>query len=695
MNLDELKQLDPSFLQRAKRTGYICPACNNGSGADGDGITKDKRTGRWHCFKCGFHGTNIDLIGVYFGITDNAAMIAKAYEYYGVDRPQKGRDNKNPQKSTNYTRTQEKQATQETHNTQEKHETQEDFSTFIEQAEKLNDYQYLQGRGITPETQARFHVGFVPDWKSPQAVKTTIEKGGNPANLPTSPRCIIPRSRYNYLARDVRPEDQITPEQRKYVKQNTGKTSLFNAEALQADVVFIVEGEIDAMSIEQSGGNACGLCSVSNRGILLNYLKENRKPGQAFILMLDNDEAGKAGTAELEKGLQEMGLVCLIADYSEHDPNDFLQHDAPGLESLISFLQVKAAEAVADQRGNEYNAADLLDYFKTIEQHPAGFEVKTGFPDLDRELSGGLHEGLYIIGAISSLGKTTFTLQLADQIAEQGQDVIFFSLEMSKYELIAKSLSRHTYDIARDAKTKGGERWIARDTQQILNNRRYSAYSPEEKQVIAQAIAAYEPQAQNLYIYEGRYKGQRLTVGLMREIVKAHIEQTRKKPVVFVDYLQIIAPADTHATDKQNTDIAVFELKEISRDYSIPVFAISSFNRENYNEPVSMQSFKESGAVEYSSDVLFGLQYAGMEYIEGDTDKKRKERLRELTATIYRNKRERKPIEIELKCLKSRNGYQFSMGFYMQPAYNHFEQILNRGEFESYMNDKKQGKRVI
>ena len=162
-----------------------------------------------------------------------------------------------------------------------------------------------------------------------------------------------------------------------------------------------------------------------------------------------------------------------------------------------------------------------------------------------------------------------------------------------------------------------------------------------------------------------------------------------------MDYLQITAPADTHATDKQNTDIAVFELKEISRDYSIPVFAISSSNRENYNEPVSMQSFKESGAVEYSSDVLFGLQYAGMEYIEGDTDKKRKERLRDLTATIYRNKRERKPIEIELKCLKSRNGYQFSMGFYMQPAYNHFEQILNRGEFESYMNDKKQGKRVI
>ena len=121
----------------------------------------------------------------------------------------------------------------------------------------------------------------------------------------------------------------------------------------------------------------------------------------------------------------------------------------------------------------------------------------------------------------------------------------------------------------------------------------------------------------------------------MRDIVQSHINQTGRKPVVFVDYLQIIAPADVHATDKQNTDINTFELKEISRDYGIPVFAISSFNRENYLEPVSMTSFKESGAVEYSSDVLFGLQYAGMEYIEGDTDKKRRERLRELTGGIY------------------------------------------------------------
>lgn len=60
--------------------------------------------------------------------------------------------------------------------------------------------------------------------------------------------------------------------------------------------------------------------------------------------------------------------------------------------------------------------------------------ISTGFTELDCVLEGGLYEGLYIVGAVSSLGKTTFVLQIADQIAQHEQDVLIFSLEMSQYE---------------------------------------------------------------------------------------------------------------------------------------------------------------------------------------------------------------------------------------------------------------------
>lgn len=681
MTREELKQYikdncEPEFLDRAKRKGYVCPACGNGSGQDGDGIV-GMRTDRgmyYKCFKCALGGDVFDLIGVYYGLEDDKAKFEKAYEYFNLQPDQQ-------QEGCTRRRTHTRPAAEPAAAPEEG----TDYTEFYLQAEKNNDFSYLQKRGISKEVQQRFHVGFVPDWKHSKKY---------PENVIGTPRCIIPRSRYSYLARFTGSMEELAryDERMNEPKLNSsGQITLFNLDALkESKIVFIVEGEIDAMSICEAGGDACGLCSVGNRLKLLDYLKDHKTPGQVFVIMMDNDEAGEKGTSALEKGLQGLGLPFVCAAYPEgiKDPNEYLQKDREGFKEWVSSLQVKAleagnaapAEAAPDNTGNQYKAADLLDYFRNIEERPDTFEAKTGFSELDRLLFGGLHEGLYIIGAISSLGKTTFTLQIADQIAEQGQDVLFFSLEMSKYELIAKSLSRLTYNRHRYAKTEEG-RYIARDTSQILNNRRYAAYSPQERKAIQEAIKDYEQAAQHLFIYEGRYEGERLKVSDIRSIVKKHIEERKAAPVVFVDYLQIIAKEkdaasgrEKNQSDKQATDEAVFELKEISRDYQIPVFAISSFNRDNYNEPVTMASFKESGAIEYSSDVLFGLQYAGMGYEQGDTDKKRKERLRDLIADVHRRKRDKEPIDIELKCLKTRNGYQFSTAFRMMPAFNHFEE---------------------
>ena len=62
-----------SFLQRAKKNiagkpSYICPACGNGGGKDGTGITEDReRPGHYHCFVCGFDGDAFDLLDIVNG----------------------------------------------------------------------------------------------------------------------------------------------------------------------------------------------------------------------------------------------------------------------------------------------------------------------------------------------------------------------------------------------------------------------------------------------------------------------------------------------------------------------------------------------------------------------------------------------------------------------------------------------------
>ena len=107
----------------------------------------------------------------------------------------------------------------------------------------------------------------------------------------------------------------------------------------------------------------------------------------------------------------------------------------------------------------------------------------------------------------------------------------------------------------------------------------------------------------------------------------------------------------------------MLELKRISRDYKIPVLGISSFNRENYKVEVSMQAFKESGSIEYSSDVLIGLQLFGAGTSGFNADEERK----------------KNPRQVELKILKNRNGkVGGEILFEYYPQFNYFIEKNNR-----------------
>ena len=94
----------------------------------------------------------------------------------------------------------------------------------------------------------------------------------------------------------------------------------------------------------------------------------------------------------------------------------------------------------------EHNS--MKTYLHRLRNNDAIFnEVRyaTGFPELDMALSGGFVAGLHCIGAISSIGKTTFVLQMGDNIARNGVPVIIFSLEMRPEQLVAKNVSRNMY----------------------------------------------------------------------------------------------------------------------------------------------------------------------------------------------------------------------------------------------------------
>ena len=163
-----------------------------------------------------------------------------------------------------------------------------------------------------------------------------------------------------------------------------------------------------------------------------------------------------------------------------------------------------------------------------------------------------------------------------------------------------------------------------------------------------------------------------ISVSDVRAGIEKHIRITGKRPVVLIDYLQILAPIDTkrNYSDKQITDLSVSELKRISRDNKVAIIGISSFNRENYTTTANMGAFKESGSIEYGSDVLIGLQLKGIADIK-QTANAKNEANRFIDA-----EKEKETRSIELKILKNRNGATGAMIEYTYKAkYNYFTEV--------------------
>ena len=684
MNIDEIKRLYGQEIIEAitfpdgSGKGYVCPLCGSGTGQNGTGLFPLKvkevpRPGYYHCFACGFTGDVFEMIKKVYNIDDTIEQIKKAEDL--IHR--KLLDDPGPVFPAGAFKTwdeMERAAAEEPKtpdNTDKNAPAIKDKKEAERIAALIDLYAgnllksdkgkaYLKARGISIDTAIKYKLGF------------TDYYGRNGLNTPA---LIIPTGPDSFTARSTTNNDNHY----KIRKEAAGEAGIFNIECLNAapPLVFIVEGEIDALSIIQAGRPAIATGGGTSINNLTKVLKEY--PAQdlpLFVILPDNDRLpdgapdfatnkGHAQGVKLMLDLKAAGIPALLFDTTDpdwpadiKDANEFMQRD------IIAFtekLEAIATEAINKPLGR---AADFLQDF--IDQAAGATPpISTGFSNLDDIIEGGLHPGLIVLGAISSLGKTTFVLNMAENIAAAGKDVLFISLEMSRFELIAKLISRKT---ALYCLKEGKQMSIAKTNLGISDFSRRAHYSREELELIERCFTDFQAgAAEHLFIQEGIGN---IGTADIRRYVQRHIKATGNTPVIMIDYAQIMAPEEVRLSDKQAIDRNIVELKRISRDYNTPVVAISSFNRENYLTPVNMAAFKESGSLEYSSDILIGLQYFGMDFYEGETEKQRAVRIGSLRKENRLAAAEGKPIKIQLKVLKNRSGRITDTGFNYFPKFN-------------------------
>lgn len=624
------------YLRPAKKKGtFICPVCGNGTGSDGDGIclyAKSKNPYTLRCFKCDTTGSIIDFYQKEHNCTTREAFEG-LYEYFGVSI-ENDRENltAEPRKEAQPTTTSFK-AENGAEGNITAYEGNADFRPYYEACRaNISDpaaQKYLASRGISEATATRHTLGYDP----------------------AARRVIVPAGNSFYVARSIDPAEKM-----RYRNPTGVSIELFNKEALYNESgrpVFITEGSIDALSVSEAGSEAVGLNSTSNVRKLLTEL-ESKRTSNTLILCLDNDEAGHKATDTLIDGLQKLNISFITADIcgKYKDPNEALTSDRAAF-----FADIRTAERRTSKPDN------TADYIRRtmaaeIDKLKAQSNRKTGFDNLDKA-AGSIYAGLYVVGGISSVGKTTFISQLADQMAAEGQHVLFFSMEQSRLEMVSKSIARQMY---------------AGDPEHALSS--LQIRTGESNEYVRRAIAEYTAGVEDrISIIEGNFN---CTVSFIGNYTRQYIEQNGTRPVIIVDYLQVLQADKDPDTGRKMTDTKqiidrnITELKRMSRALDLPVFVISSLNRSNYLVPIDFEAFKESGAIEFTADVVWGLQLAVIHDDIFNKDGKIKEKREKVAAA-----KEAIPRNIELVCLKNRYGKsRYTAQFKYNPQYDYFEPVI-------------------
>lgn len=656
---------------------YICPLC--GHGAHGDGLTINARSSKsgLKCFGCNFSGDILELLKRAEGLESFSEQIERASYLLGINTedistPPKvaQKKDKNEHLQSRTTKGGSTSTNMSIHTNTQQSEDEEEKKCreyYLECVKRLDRTDYLTSRGISKETAQKLGLGYDPEAHPKKGAKWKA--------------LIIPISKTSYVYRNTDPKADSS---NRYAKR--GASSLYRTRVLKEATapIFVVEGELDAISIYEVGGFAIGLGSADNKNKFIDFMKTQPKPSQPLILALDNDEAGRTASefiaSELSKLKIPYHVVNIFGDCK--DANEALLKDRETFTSEVlevaERIEREEAEKLRAERAEYLNKetayGHLKEFLDGIDESIRTPATPTGFELLDDILDGGLYEGLYCLGAITSLGKTTFVLQLADQIAREHKDVLIFSLEMSRAELMSKSISRLTY---LEALRREGNSKQATTARGITAGKKYEKYSKAKTDIIIDAVKNYGNEySKNIYIHEGLSD---IGVLEIRERVEKHIRLTGRTPIIIIDYLQILSPYNEEyikASDKQNTDKNVVELKRISRDFKTSIIGISSFNRDNYTAPVNLTSFKESGAIEYSSDVLIGLQYLGMDYEKGEPQTARDKRIRELIKDNEARGRSGGAQTIQLKVLKNRYGAKGDVILDFFPMFNYFKENL-------------------
>lgn len=547
--------LQPAKKRVSGKPSYICPLCGNGTGKDGDGMSIDPHGDgtQLKCFKCGFYGDIVDLYQQEHNCDVGAAFTA-LYDRFGItiDAPEATRTATEPRKyewPTNTPAKAEKPAETPT-------EGKPDFTDYYKSCkEHITDdaaQAYLSFRGLSNETAARYWLGYDP----------------------ATGFMIVPAATSFYIARNTDSAAKM-----RYKNPAGVPIELFNKAALYNEAarpVFIVEGAIDALSIIEAGGEAVALNSTSNTRKLLKEL-ESKRTGNALILCLDNDDAGRKASSELAEGLRGLKIAFTEADIvgQRKDPNEALTSDR------AAFIEaVKTAEQKTRFPGL-LTADRAIEILEAVDDH---YLEMPQFPQLSATAKLKTHDTV-VIAADTGAGKSSLALNLLHELQDR-YPAMYVNLEMDAATVLQRLIAIHT--------------GIKLD---VIEGYKHDKNTREKVNAAIREITARK----EIQLLEDAYD-----LDEIERQIQAATAGRSEPTIVFIDTgLLVTTTGKTASRYERFTEISE-KLRRISRLNNVIMFVLLQQNREskkNEKAEPKNSSLKESGSWENDATKIMFLWY--------------------------------------------------------------------------------------
>ena len=375
----------------------------------------------------------------------------------------------------------------------------------------------------------------------------------------------------------------------------------------------------------------------------------------------DVREAGLRAEAEEKK------IDSHWKEYREKHRTDQTDQEQP--EDASQKSEEPAADPEIDVKNEATPMDKFLEQIFTEKYKP----IPTGIEDIDRALNGGfVRQQIIIIAAAPGMGKTTLSQQICEKMAGNGASVLYFNLEMSWEQMIARSLSRIG---------AGGLNSL-----QILQGYKLPE---EQREEVKEAASIYMERTGGRIFYNPKFindDGKESETGAnLNNIVRAMRQagweakkNGRQAPLAVVDYLHLISGEkgeDVTAVIKRATE----ELKQYAIDFDTVVILISANNRSaNKSGKASMDSGRDTSNIEYSGDVMLSLNYK-------ESDKEGGQSAEEIAGIIREHKANGTPIPekynlFSLRIVKSRFSEPYTRAVLrFDGEHSKFTQVQNEG----------------